>query len=483
VARVVVVGAGLGGLAAAARLATQGHAVTVLEAAPVVGGKAGVHAAEGFRFDTGPTLLTMPQVFSELFADTGDDLDTVVDLSRINPAVHYRFADGAEVRVTDDARETAAAMTMAFGPGAGAEWTAVLERGERIWRAIADPVLRRPVELSSLARRAADWRDLAAIAPGQTLRGLARRQLTDPRQRMILERYSTYAGSDPRRTPAALAVIAYLEQAFGSWHVIGGIHRLVEAVRDRAIERGAKIHTSAIVTRIGVTGNQVRGVELSDGAVFPADVVVANADADAVYDRLLHGHQRRGPRADSMSGFVVLVGCREAKPPDLAVHNVFFGAAPYRDEFDAIFAGRLAADPVIYLHSTPDDAAAPPGHRAYFLLVNAARQGDLDWTAPGVSDGYADLILRLLETRGSDLRHRLVYRKIIAPSDLESRTRAPGGAIYGEALHSPLASLRRARNRTRINGLYLVGGSTHPGGGLPLVTLSAAIVAELIGPA
>ena len=492
-ARVIVIGAGMGGLAVAARLATGGHRVSVLEAASTIGGKAGVfertHQSGTFRFDTGPTLLTMPQVFEELFADTGDPLASVVTLRRVEPALRYRFGDGTVLDMTVDAGERAARMEQAFGPGAGAAWTELLARGERIWRATEAPVLRSALTRSSALRRGLRVTDLAAIMPARTLRQLGRRYLDDPRQRAMLDRYATYAGSDPRRAPAALAVIPFLEAEFGSWSAEGGIRSLVEALADRVRLAGATIRTGAEVTRIGTIAGRVAEVETADGTVLPADIVVSAADASDVLGRLLRPARRRVPRADSLSGFVVLLGIR-GRTPGLAQHNVLFGAGSYDDEFDAVFGdpGRPVADPVIYVSAPDDPGAAPPGYEAWFVLVNAARHGTsgaggtLDWDSPGLADRHLDQIIAALSRRGLPVRDRIVLSEVRTPADLQRRTGAPGGAIYGSALHGRLGSFRRPGNATPVRGLYLVGGSAHPGGGLPLVALSAATVSNLIGP-
>lgn len=491
-ARVVVVGAGVGGLAAAARLAASGHDVTVLEAAQTLGGKVGLYehrtAAGTFRFDTGASLLALPSVFAELFADTGDPLESVIKLRAVDPFVRYRFADGTVVTTTRDLDEQEARFDQAFGPGSGAAWSALIARGSRIWEAIERPVLGRPLMTGDILRRLARIGDVTAVAPGRTLRHVARRQLPDPRQRMILERYATYVGSDPRRAPAALAVIPYLEHAQGLWYIEGGLHRLVDALSERVTERGGVIRTGARVAQILTAGDRVDQVSLLDGSTMPADVVVANTDANLLYRRLLQPARSRVPPADSLSAFVMLLGVR-GRTPGLGHHNVLFGQGEYDAEFDAVFGrpGRPVTDPVLYI-SAPDDAAIrPAGHEAWFVLVNAPRhgrdgaRGALDWDAAGLASGYEGRVLSLLAARGLPVRERLLFSHIVTPADLQRNAAAPGGAIYGAALHGLRSSVRRPANVSRVDGLFLVGGSTHPGGGLPMVALSAKIVANLIG--
>jgi phytoene desaturase len=496
-ARVVVVGAGLGGLAAAARLAAAGHGVTVVEAAQQVGGKLGWYARDGHGFDTGPSLITLPQVFEDLFAATGAPLADVLDLQRLDPAVAYRFADGTTTSVPGRLDRVPAALDDDLGAGRGAQWAALLTRAEAMWQATEQPFLRSPLAgAATLARLARRTADLRTIAPGRTLRGVGRGYLTDPRLRMLLDRYATYSGSDPRRAPAALLTVPWVEQAFGSWYVRGGLRRLPEAVADRAVERGTVVRTGAAVTEVLVSGGRAAGVRLADGARLPADVVVCNADAAALYGRLL---PRRAPvrraraalrRVDpSFSGFVLLLALR-GRTPGLAHHTVLFPER-YDAEFDALFGRggpkRPVEDPTVYV-SAPDDPATRPdaASESWFVLVNAPRHepgGGVDWDAPGVADGYADRVLATMARRGLDVRDRVRWRVVRTPADLERETASPGGSIYGTSSNGARAAFLRPANASPLPGLFLVGGSAHPGGGLPLVALSAEIVAGLVGEA
>jgi phytoene desaturase len=497
VARVVVVGAGLGGLAAAARLATAGHAVTVLEQAPQVGGKLGWFARDGHAFDTGPSLLTLPQVFEDLFAATGDPLHQVLDLQRLDPAVAYRFADGTTTSLPGRLADIPDRLDADLGAGSGAQWSALLARAEAMWRATEEPFLRSPLAgAATLARLARRTDDVRTIAPGRTLRGLGRRYLTDPRLRMLLDRYATYSGSDPRRAPAALLTVPWAEQAFGSWYVRGGLRRLPEAVADRAVERGAVVRTGAAVAAVLVEGGRAAGVQLADGERVPADVVVCNADAAALYGRLLSPEApvRRARAAlrrvtPSSSGVVLLLALR-GRTPGLAHHTVLF-PADHSAEFDALFGRRgpkrPVGDPTVYV-SAPDDPATRPDEagESWFVLVNAPRHepdGGVDWTAPGLADSYADRVLATMAARGLDVRDRVRWRVVRTPADLERETASPGGSIYGTSSNGARAAFLRPGNASPLPGLFLVGGSAHPGGGLPLVTLSAEIVAGLVGPA
>jgi phytoene desaturase len=461
--------------------------VTVCEQAEQVGGKLGVLDQQGFRFDTGPSLITLPQVFRELFDATGDPLDDVLTLRQVEPIAHYRFADGTELDSSADPDTFYGNLDDALGGTAADDWRRFLRRSERIWHATHQPFLESPLHgLRSLVAQSWKVRDAATIAPGRSLRSLGRQYLHDPRLRMFLDRYATYNGSDPRKAPAALAVIPYVEQAFGAWYVEGGLHLLGRAIADRAADLGARLVLGARVTTIETAGGRASGVLLEDGTRLPADVVVANADASTVYGRLLadsratRGAQRRLRRTTpSFSGVVLLLGLR-GRTAGLRHHTVLF-PQDHDAEFDAVFGGRVADDPTVYISAPPDPALAPAGDESWFVLVNAARHGDVDWDAEGPA--YGQHVLDLMAQRGLDVRDRIAYQHVRTPADLERETGSPGGAIYGSSSNGAMAAFLRPANRSPVPGLFLVGGSSHPGGGLPLVTLSARIVAGLVGPA
>jgi phytoene desaturase len=492
--RVVVIGAGAGGLAAAARLAAQGHDVALHERAPEHGGKLGEYARDGFVFDTGPSLLTLPGVVEELFADTGGP--SGLDVVPVDPVCRYRFGDGTALDLPFDAAAIPAALDAALGAGAGAQWSALHDRSARLWDLVGDAVLRRPLTgPADLARFSTRLRDLAVVAPWRTLRGLGEAMLADERLRAWFDRYASYSGSDPRRTPSVLSVTPYVEQHFGGWYVRGGLRRLADALLERCRALGVAVHLGSEVVAVTTGPAGVTGVRLADGTAVPADAVVCDADASVLYERLLPrrtaaGARRRLRRAPrSTAGFVLLLALDGREPGP--AHRVWFppGGDAGRDaELDALAAGVPAADPTIYVHA-PDDPALRPddASEGWFVLVNAPRHdprgGGTDWDRPGVAEAYADRVLAVLAERGTDVRDRLRWREVRTPADLERGTGSPGGAIYGTASHGVGAALLRPANASPVPGLYLVGGSSHPGGGLPLVLLSAAIVAGLVGPA
>jgi phytoene dehydrogenase-like protein len=293
--------------------------------------------------------------------------------------------------------------------------------------------------------------------------------------------------------------VPFVEQTFGSWYVRGGLHRLGIAVAERAVERGATVRTGCAVRRVLVEGGRACGVQLDDGEVVRADVVVSGVDAAALYAGLLppdaptrSARRDLGRATPSLSGFVLLLALR-GRTPGLAHHTVLF-PEDYDAEFDAVFGTgrdrgtpRPVPDPTVYV-SAPDDPALRPDEdsESWFVLVNAPRHEPgvgVDWARPGLADTYAARVLDVLARRGLDVRDRVRWSAVRTPADLARDTGSVGGAIYGTSSNGARAAFLRPANASPVPGLFLVGGSSHPGGGLPLVALSAEIVADLVGPA
>lgn len=496
--RVIVIGAGVGGLAAAIRLASAGHEVEVVEQATRVGGKLSTHHAGGFTWETGPSLLTLPRVFDELFRLVGTSLAQACKPHRLDPAFRYHFADGSTFATRDaiDGPEGSIAEVEAFSPGGGAAFARWHRRAARTWAVAERTFFAGPIEDPRLlARRMRSPFDLMAIDPLRTLDGRARQAFSDPRLAQWAGRYATYAGSSPYSAPATLGCIPHLEQAEGAWYLEGGLGTLATALGRAAITAGAHIRLGVGVDRVlsepGPAG-RVRGVRLADGVELEADIVVSDADAEALYRDIAPdaGRLAKVRRAGrSTSGFVLLLGIRDAPSaglsPPLAHHTVWFSSS-YRAEFADIAAGRPPDDPTVYaaISSLTDAATAPPGHQSWFLLVNVPSEDDPGraWTQQR-AQAYGDHVLNVLARRGLDLRDRIVVREHRTPADLAGRFGAVGGAIYGTSSDGRRAAFARPANRGPRPGLFLVGGSSHPGGGLPLVAMSGRIVADMIGAA
>ena len=485
-ARICVVGAGAGGLAVAARLGAKRHEVIVLEASNRVGGKLHTVRRDGFAFDAGPSLFTLPAVYRDLFLKTGPPLEHEVDLIETEPGFAYRFGDGTELALPGSSvGRTCAAISEQFGSDAGDSWRTLMGRAADIWRLTRGDVLGTaidgPRQLMSLAKP----RDLRTVAPWLSLQAMATKTLSDPRLVTILMRYATYSGSRPDSAPGALITIPFVEQTFGLWHIGGGLGVLADAMHRRCEKAGVEFRLETPVAAITNMAGAVTGVTTDTGEHIAADIVVSDIDSRHLAGLLAPGAAAdSGGTLDSYSGFAILAAV-SGTSTGLHHHNVWF-PTDYSAEFTDLAAGRPIRDPAIYVCRPEDPTMAPAGAEAWFILVNAPRHDPTapdghDWSDDAANEAYADRILDLLAARGTDIRDRVRWRILQTPRDLGVRDRSGDGAIYGKASHGAMSVLRRARNVGPLHGLYQVGGTAHPGGGLPLVGMSAEIVADLIG--
>lgn len=486
VARIVVVGAGISGLATAVRLADFGHDVLVFERNETTGGRVGSYRRDGFTFDTGPTLLTLPAVYRDLFRKTGRPLERVLDLLPAEPALRFQFADGTRVDVPNASRAgSRRAFEEALGSGAGDAWRAVVDRGRQTWQVVRSPYLESAPGRTDLARLAASQRR-RALALRLSLRSLIRDVTADHRLAMAIEHLA--AGADPRRAPAALATLPYVMETFGRWRVAGGTRGLVDALAARATERGAQIRTGADVTEVVVNSGRATGVRLASGEVEAADVVVAAVDARQLYGDLLPtpvGRRTAARLRRAQPGpavFTVLLAVSDGAT-GLAPHTALL-PADTDAALDAVFGAKPGPpqDPPIDVYA-PDDPALRPHDdaRAVTVRVVVPPHGTVDWTSPGLAADYAEHIVTTMAARGLDLRPQLQWHAVRSPADAEQATGAPGGSAWGLGIGTPWELLRRPGNRTPVRALFHTGSSAYPGPGLPLVGLSSMIVADLIG--
>ncbi|MEN9516463.1 MAG: hypothetical protein RLZZ159_329 [Actinomycetota bacterium] len=488
---IVVIGAGMGGLSAAARLAKRGHKVSIYEAANFVGGKCRTEWIDGFAFDTGPSLLTLPAVYRDLFLKTGKRIEHVLNLKPVDPAFTYVFHDGKKIVFPNlSHQKTLGAIEAVFGKSAGDQWHNLMQRAESMWDASRESFiegeLRSPFQI---LKRKSFFSDLKTISPLTSLRSMTSRYTNNPYLQKIVDRYATYTGSDPREVPAVLLTIAFVEEAFGAWHVEGGLGGLATALETRVRDLGVQVHLNTRVSKINVEKGKATGITLENGQSIEADAVIANADAQLVYQHLLPKTRKTAtPRKSlskatpSLSGFSLLLGLRGKS--ELGHHTVFF-PENYDAEFDEIFRlKKPVSDPAIYICNPSDEKMlTSKDSEGWFVLINAPRHepgSGFDWNKTGVKEEYANHILDLMEKRGLQVRSRLISMEIRTPADLERSVNAPGGSIYGTSSNGARSAFLRAKNRSPIKNLFCVGGSAHPGGGLPLVGISAEIVATAV---
>ncbi|MFB8774435.1 phytoene desaturase family protein [Streptomyces broussonetiae] len=488
-ARIAVIGAGMGALAAAARLAVAGHRVAVYERTDTYGGAVRRWERDGFSFDTGPGLLPLPAVYRDLFLKTGKEpLEDRVELVQVDPSARHLFADGTGAALPNASRAgVVAALDEALGAGAGGRWGDFLVRAREAWDRSRRPLLEEPLwpNWRVLAERepypAVPHKRLLRTRRAGTLAEVAAWELRDPRLAALLESHALAYGLDPRTAPASAALLPYLDHAFGTWYVRGGLRELARAVYERCAARRVEFVFGAEVTRVLEKDGRAAGVELSGGAVAEADFVVAGV-APRTLERMVTGTAVRDgagevePQHGLPSRLTVLLALRGGRPEGTA-HRTVVHTRDREAELDAVFGtppGTVAHPTVTVLR--PDDPALVPdtGHEAVTLTATVPAG-----TAPDHGP-LAEAMITAAERAVPGLRERLLWHEVRTPADVAEATGAVGGAIPAPALAAAGGRLLHPSNTTGVPGLFTVGGWSHPGGGLPHAGMSGALVAGLI---
>ena len=483
--RVVVVGAGLGGLAAAVRLRLRGYDVVVVEARDQAGGRAGVFRRDGYTFDAGPTVITAPHLIDELFEMAGRDPRDYYHLVPVDPFYRILFDDGSRFDYVGD-EERLIEQIRAFEPRDVDGYRRLAALAREIFEVGYVRLGDQPFHDVRTMLRAAP--DIVRLGGHRSVYGLVARHIRDDRLRRAFSFEPLLVGGHPFRTSGIYLLIHWLERLWGVHYALGGTTSIVAALVRLLDELGVEVRLSAPVARIDTAGARVRGVHLEDGTHLPADAVVANADPSMVYRDMLDASVRRrhGDRAvsrvkQSMSLFVAYFGARRTWP-ELAHHTIVLGPR-YRALLDDIFVRRrLADDSSLYLHAPTrsDPSMAPPGHEAMYVLspVPNARAG-IDWSREG--DAYRDRIFAELERRAlPGLGDALDVRFHVTPDYFEHELRSMDGAAFGPEPRLTQSAWFRYHNRSPdVDGLFFVGAGTHPGGGVPGVLTSARVLDRL----
>jgi diapolycopene oxygenase len=491
--RVAVIGGGLGGLAAACVLAARGHRVTLFDKNPWLGGKAAVLEEQGFRFDMGPTILTVPRVLERIFAEAGLRMEDRLDLVRLDPQWRCFFDDGTRIDLVADLPAMAASMDR-FAPGTGAGPGYL--RFQDLARHLHDVSERfffwKPVEdmLDTFDLKAnlnpGTLRDVLSLRMGSSVAGTIRARVKDARLAQMLDHFTQYVGSSPYGSPAVLCSIAHMQTAQGVWYPIGGTRAVVTALVRLASELGCELRTGEEVTGLRIERDTVRAVQTAAGETS-VDAVVSNMDAIRTYRELVGGaaarrYDRKGYEP-ACSGVVLYLGLNR-RYEHLAHHDFVFSRDP-EEEFDWIYKrGEPAPDPTCYLAApaVTEPGVAPEGGEALYVLVHTPYlRPHHDWTA--MLPAYRKIILdKLKRTAGlHDIEERIVVERHLTPQDIHERYKVLNGAIYGLASHGKFAGAFKPGNRSRdIKGLYLAGGAAHPGPGMPMVMMSGWIAAAAL---
>ncbi|WP_420630719.1 phytoene desaturase family protein [Candidatus Leptofilum sp.] len=479
---ILIIGAGIGGLSTAIRLAAAGQRVTIYEKNGQVGGKMGQIVADGFRWDIGPSVITMRHVFEELFVSAGRRLEDYLSLEPVDPLTRYFYPDGTILDAKEDPAQMAEQIRQ-IAPQDVAGYKKYLHYAKQIHR-ITGPVFiydKPPTWRSFLRVPFPDWFKIDGL---RTMQKAIESHVQSPELRQLLGRFATYVGGSPYLAPATLNVIAHVELSGGVWYPRGGIYVIAQAMAILARELGVTIHTNCGVQEICVENGRFSHLILKNGGKVSGTAVVSNLDVTTTQKHLLKNSQstiRNSQFDSSCSGFILLLGINK-QFPKLAHHNILF-SPDYPAEFNAIFQqGQPPADPTIYIAITSktDPEHAPDGGENWFVLVNAPPLDDqYDWHTNQQS--YRDLVLQKIANFGFDVRDHIVTEQILTPHDLAAGSGAWRGALYGASPNSRWAAFKRPHNRSKqIKGLYFAGGTTHPGGGVPMVTLSGKVAAQLV---
>jgi len=485
--RVIIIGAGPGGLAEAMLLANAGFRVTVLERQDFVGGRTSTFSDQGFRFDLGPTFFLYPRVLESIFAAVGRDLRKEVELRRLDPQYHLVFGEGGELKATPDIARMERAIA-ALSPHDAPNFRRFLDENRRKMENFR-PILESPFSRWSDFLSPNLLKALPNLRPWLSLDGELSRHFRDPRIRLAMTFQSKYLGMSPFNCPSLFSILSFLEYEYGVYHPVGGCGAVSQTMADIAEDLGAEIKLNEDVEEILFEGKKAVGVRTRSG-IYKADALVINADFARAMTRLVPDHLRRGwsnrkiaKKQFSCSTFMLYLGI-DGRYDDLAHHTIYL-SKDYLRNLDEIESSHvLSSDPSFYIQNAcvTDQSLAPEGMSTLYVLLPVTHQhANVDWARE--TAGFRDLALRQLGRLGlDDVRSRIRYERIVTPQDWDSQHQIHLGATFNLA-HSLKQMLHlRPRNRFEdLESVYLVGGGTHPGSGLPVIYESAKITAKLLG--
>ena len=479
--RAVVIGAGIAGLSTALALSARGLDVTVVERSARPGGKMREIELGGRRIDSGPTVFTMRWAFDELFDALGERLEDHVTLQPLNILARHAWTDGGRLDLFADEERTADAIGGFAGRADAEGFRAFSADAKKIFDILRDPFIRAPAPSMTALLRSSGFRELTAIKPFQTMWKALGRYFSDPRLRQLFGRYATYCGSSPFDAPATLMLVAHVESA-GVWLVDGGMYRLAAALSELAVRRGVQFRYGAEVSGIITEFGRAAGVRLANGECIEAGSVVATSDVAALAQGLLGRDAARAASAipdNARSLSAMTWSCvAESSGFPLLRHSVFF-SRDYRAEFDAIFGDRrMPKQPTVYVCAQDrDDDAGTAQPERLFILANAPAIGDRHWFEPAEISECARRTFGMLERCGLTVKTVPELTRVTTPTDFNRMFPGTGGALYGRSSHRWMASFQRPGARTKLPGLYLAGGSAHPGPGVPMAALSGRMAA------
>lgn len=485
--KVLIIGSGIAGIATAIRLAVQGHEVEVFEANSYPGGKLSEFEQDGFRFDAGPSLFTMPQYVDELFTLAGKKPEDFFSYQKLDNVCRYFYEDGTQLDACADTEQFTAGINSITGePVASVE--KYLANSAAIYDITSHVFLERSLHrLKTFLRRdtVKSTLDFAKIDAFRTMHKANEGFFKDDRLVQFYDRYATYNGSNPYAAPATLNVIPHLEHHFGAYFPKGGMYNITGSLVELAESLGVKFHYQSAVDEVVLQGGKAIGIKVKEGAIS-GDIIISNMDVWFTYHRLLKAHPKLFPRKilsqERSSSALIFYWGISRRFPELDLHNIFF-STDYKAEFDHIWQDKdIFHDPTIYLNISskykPDDA--PAGCENWFTMINVPANVGQEWDIL-VATARENILKKLTRILGDDIESLIVSETMLDPRRIESKTSSYQGSLYGTSSNSRFAAfLRHANKSGKIKNLYFCGGSVHPGGGIPLCLLSAKIVSSWI---
>ncbi|MBD3196484.1 MAG: phytoene desaturase [Candidatus Lokiarchaeota archaeon] len=485
--KAAIVGAGLGGLSASINLASKGWDVDVYEVQSFPGGKAAEEYLDGFRFDIGPSLVTMPWVFKDVFETAGKDVDQELTIIKLKEICTYYLSDGTYLKAWSDLEKFGTELEK-LSEGSHRSLQKYLKEAEKAYKLGGELFLTKPIhevrtllKLSTLSKLIR----FAGIHPISTLNKINSKFFEDPRLVQLFNRYATYNGSDPFQTPATMLIIPFIEYNGGGYGIKEGIYEIPKKLYKAAVDLGVNFFFEEKVKKINIENKKITGITIKS-KFRDYEVVISDADVLYTYEELLELPRAKKAKRyrklePSSSGIVFYWGIDQTFE-QLSVNNIFF-SSDYPAEFRAMFENRtMPQEPTVYVNITskltPSDA--PDGCENWFVLINAPANDNQDWD--NIVSNAREAVINLISKRlGVNIVDHIVTEGILTPPEIERRTSSTHGSLYGISSNTAKAAFFRHRNRSKdIKGLYFCGGSSHPGGGMPLVILSGKICAQLV---
>lgn len=485
--KICVIGAGLGGLSAAIRLANKGFEVDLYEQNSAPGGKAGEINERGYRFDTGPSLLTMPQVIKDLFSECGETIEDYLSINRLELICKYFYPDGSIINAYSDQDKFGKEIDEKTSDNS-ASLNKYLTYCKTIYELAGDLFLTKdPTSISTYLNSKAlkTLMNVGKIDPFRTINKANESFFKDQRLVQLFNRYATYNGSNPYLAPATLNIIPHVEYNQGSFIPVGGIYSISKALNKLAEKKGVNTFLNQKVDEIILENKEVKAIKVND-KIIKYDKIISNVDVNFTFKNLIKNFESRESRRyekklPSFSGLVFYWGIKK-EFPELETHNILF-SKDYRKEFDDLFNNKtIHNDPTVYIYisSKLNKGDAPTGKENWFVMVNAPHIQNQNWESE-IKSARKNVVKKINNFLNTDIESLIEFEKIMSPVDIQNRTGSYLGSIYGISSNDKFAAFMRQSNKSKtVKNLYFCGGSAHPGGGIPLVILSGKIVSDII---